>query len=967
MAFFLRLKRLLIRSSPTALQDPEKTSVSGSVPILTDGTNKPEPFKPDADDEACSKLWKVYIDQAKEYDENLLKEWKQDMEALLIFSALYSASLTAFIIESYKTLQDDPAQNTVNILLQISRQLNGSTTLETPLPFEPPAASLACNIFWFLSLALALTCSLLATFVQQWTRDFIHKTALKPSSVRRARVTAYLHYGLQDFRMHTFVDVIPILLHISLFLFFSGLVAFLLPVNRILTYVMAAVLVVFLAIYFGLTLFPLCYLNSPYRTPMSGVIWRLLNSPSGWLARVHNLVSQHETLTSAILEKSVQKSTERDDRDIKSVIDTIKALTDDEELLPFIEAIPDALHHPPNEHWAPDDPLRQENVKLFIPILESGDSDINVLSRISQFIYKYDQTVPFQKQASLVCPRAVWLLAWASMDTSRRRSRLNPDHVFQYLRFAHGMLSRVATYMIPSDRNSFLPSLGKDMWSALAAVRLSWLYSIRSTTDLLEDLIEANGSSVLNMIPYQEFLYQFSRATEILKAFKFISPPQTVYHIEDVFTSSLQKIIEVLQQGHNFSEGLTQIEEIRSLTLQFKDDETWRYLQFCMLNEYLLGSQSSLEHTGELPFEFDRMCRAIYPPSESLLDFDFFYLKPVSPLLALKSYVAENELNLATDKLMKQHLKFFLSVKEPSSRSEQFAECRQFVQWYIVKRNDNQKQFRFDNFDKEDFSHIGQCIIEYMPLLGDDVEQSTMSLEAAFILLRNPRYLGRLFKGKTDFFPKLFVYLGDARFDLAFKSLEGYILFKTLLDLVVGVRLALTDDPDSDCLPESIKDRIEASLYQDYLLPRFILLESISCRYTLVVAILSRYLDLSCEPRTPLDCRGILRRLPLWGPGAAPIHESIQLMFVNNVSKLVNIVADGGLEAENLVLTLYDVFSCARSTHWITSRQSATILYDVILRYRSLGKVSVSDTYKELKEIGEWEIDNLLALCQELL
>jgi len=44
-----------------------------------------EPFKPNADDEACSKLWKVYIDQAKEYDENLLKEWKQDMEALLIF------------------------------------------------------------------------------------------------------------------------------------------------------------------------------------------------------------------------------------------------------------------------------------------------------------------------------------------------------------------------------------------------------------------------------------------------------------------------------------------------------------------------------------------------------------------------------------------------------------------------------------------------------------------------------------------------------------------------------------------------------------------------------------------------------------------------------------------------------------------------------------------------------------------
>jgi len=43
------------------------------------------PFEPTADDEAAAKLWKVYVDQAKEYEENLLKEWKADMEALLIF------------------------------------------------------------------------------------------------------------------------------------------------------------------------------------------------------------------------------------------------------------------------------------------------------------------------------------------------------------------------------------------------------------------------------------------------------------------------------------------------------------------------------------------------------------------------------------------------------------------------------------------------------------------------------------------------------------------------------------------------------------------------------------------------------------------------------------------------------------------------------------------------------------------
>jgi len=70
-----------------AVEDPEKPDITPTRHNLNawpeDETAKP--FKPTVDDEACSKLWKVYIDQAKEYDENVLREWKQDMETLLIF------------------------------------------------------------------------------------------------------------------------------------------------------------------------------------------------------------------------------------------------------------------------------------------------------------------------------------------------------------------------------------------------------------------------------------------------------------------------------------------------------------------------------------------------------------------------------------------------------------------------------------------------------------------------------------------------------------------------------------------------------------------------------------------------------------------------------------------------------------------------------------------------------------------
>ncbi|THV04809.1 hypothetical protein K435DRAFT_615879, partial [Dendrothele bispora CBS 962.96] len=136
-------------------------------------------------------------------------------------------------------------------------------------PFELETAYVVCNTFWFLALALALTCSLFATFVQQWVRDFLHKTTVQRSPVAQARVLAFLYFGLRRFGMHTFVDVIPILLHISLLFFFAGLVAFLQPINRLLTYLMVCILGVFLLVYMSLSCIPLLYLDAPYRTPVS--------------------------------------------------------------------------------------------------------------------------------------------------------------------------------------------------------------------------------------------------------------------------------------------------------------------------------------------------------------------------------------------------------------------------------------------------------------------------------------------------------------------------------------------------------------------------------------------------------------------------------------------------------------------------------------------------------------------------
>ncbi|KAJ7466626.1 hypothetical protein B0H11DRAFT_2307281 [Mycena galericulata] len=286
----------------------------------------------------------------------LWESWKADMEGMLIFSGLFSASLTAFIIESYKNLQPDSGELTVAAISQVSQQLaaiaSGKTfVIQAAASFTPTSESLWCNALWFISLALSLTCALLATLVEQWAREFLHKTEMRPSPVRRVRIFSFLYFGLKRFRMHTIVDAIPFLLHASLLLFFAGLVAFLLPVNRIM----------------------------------------IPSSRSTGLPVTHSSVRPLvRTITEAVLDCALQDTKKRDQHALKWTLDS---LTDDVELLPFVEAIPDIIH-------GPDGLFRRVNDELFMAIL--GDTEVAspLVTRICNLIAGTQGMLPDDTLAS---------------------------------------------------------------------------------------------------------------------------------------------------------------------------------------------------------------------------------------------------------------------------------------------------------------------------------------------------------------------------------------------------------------------------------------------------------------------------------------------------------------------------------------------------------------------------------------
>ncbi|KAJ6629819.1 hypothetical protein B0H10DRAFT_2184158 [Mycena sp. CBHHK59/15] len=75
--------------------------------------------------------------------------------------------------------------------------------------------------------------------------------------------------------MHAVVELIPLLLHVSLILFFTGLVAFLQPVNIAVTVVTAVLLGAISVVYACLTILPIRYPDCPYQTPLSVVLWSM--------------------------------------------------------------------------------------------------------------------------------------------------------------------------------------------------------------------------------------------------------------------------------------------------------------------------------------------------------------------------------------------------------------------------------------------------------------------------------------------------------------------------------------------------------------------------------------------------------------------------------------------------------------------------------------------------------------------
>ncbi|KAF8256494.1 hypothetical protein EI94DRAFT_1822633 [Lactarius quietus] len=137
---------------------------------------------------------------------------------------------------SYNELSPNAA-NTMNALLaQISQQLvnisnsQSAATVTVTLTginseqFTPSASAIRVNLTWFLSLVLSIVAALNATLFQQWSRRYLELTWHRVAPHKCARTRAYMFHGIESFKMSRMVKAMPVVLHLSIFLFFVSLI-----------------------------------------------------------------------------------------------------------------------------------------------------------------------------------------------------------------------------------------------------------------------------------------------------------------------------------------------------------------------------------------------------------------------------------------------------------------------------------------------------------------------------------------------------------------------------------------------------------------------------------------------------------------------------------------------------------------------------------------------------------------------
>jgi len=144
---------------------------------------------------------------------------------------------------------------------------------------------------------------------------------------------AFFSNGVEQFRVAWAVEALPGLVHLSLSIFFAGLLIYLWNVHRTVFSTVLCWVGLLLVVYGTITLMPIFRLDSPYYAPLSSTAWFLYTS-------IQVLFGARDEIGSVEMDAAEAAADRSSAIDVRILEWTIDALSDDDALEYFFESFP---------------------------------------------------------------------------------------------------------------------------------------------------------------------------------------------------------------------------------------------------------------------------------------------------------------------------------------------------------------------------------------------------------------------------------------------------------------------------------------------------------------------------------------------------------------------------------------------------------------------------------------------------
>jgi len=298
-------------------------------------------------------IWEAVIEQFKWHDDELINEWQRSMDVLLIFAALFAGILTAFLVESSKLLREEYPRTTAILLAQIVQNMGTNTSLlavaELP-PFSPSGVAKRVNRIWFASLAFTIASAIFAMIAKQWITEYTSGVSSGMSfdplhtSIERlreeVRIRQFRINGLRRWKVQEIIGALPILLHVALLIFATGLIDYLWSLDPGTAIVLLVLVCVIFVLYTASVIIPAHDPACPYKTPLSHLLsnWRRafhlalmpkVDRHTNILKRVKSGFHQASDVHGALLENEKEEVLRRAFELDKECLVTLKKITRD--------------------------------------------------------------------------------------------------------------------------------------------------------------------------------------------------------------------------------------------------------------------------------------------------------------------------------------------------------------------------------------------------------------------------------------------------------------------------------------------------------------------------------------------------------------------------------------------------------------------------------------------------------------